>query len=699
MARAPRLNNLVDNHNYMKFEYLLSERDATKLLAGLEESALKITSEVRNLCAYLRELRGDDCFCSSYSESILMRSLNKILNNVPTFPVSRPLSYGTTKNNLDQFDWFDAQLSRHKPSLRMANISIAPWNDLRFKCFVSDELKKDLCFLILSCASKAGAGSYLSDFVVKYSINYIKYFIAFSRLARDQCPFVCVSNDHTPSAMGFSKAAKSFGLYRVYLQHAFVTELFPPLDFDLSILFNKISADVYAAVSRPSGEVLIIPRYPVQGVTNKDLFYKKELVSNKVFVVFYLGGSNDKNTLFDAIKKLTRNPLVSKVAVKLHPNPRNHELKQDIIETWGRDALVESDVLEPHVAICGNSSVVLKLLAFGVRCFHLFALDTRKKDYYGFVNGGGALELDLDDLDRNFLDRWEEQIYVNSRAKYIEGPESDSYRRNVIRLDTILRKLLRPCGLSFAFISGSPNGAWGLPSSPDYGLSLSKTEIAYLNALVFCSRCPESIHFVQDGLKFLSVSERHGLLSRVYRYRHPHAITLMQAACRYDPAWEVRLFYKYHTEKLVGLKENLSWREDLEFLYRNDCALRHRETIATEILTYVASLGINAVVYALELLVKFGASFRRISIKCRLQLISALENHEYESLSSMLFTTVDHGVMYCHNLSRYGRVSETKMLVSSGSLISHHEVLSSYASSMQGEAKEDIRVSFPMWTK
>lgn len=665
-------------------------QELARLLSELEESAIRVAEEVRELCSYLYELRGEDSFRHEYTEEVVLKLLNKVFNRLPLFPVFRPLSYGTTKNNLDQFDWFNDQLGRHKLGFQLANISIPPWSDLSFRIEQNDELKKDLSLVIMSCVEKVGKGTYLADFTVKYALNFIKYFLAFSRLGRNKCPLVCVSNDHTPYAIAFSNAAKSNGIFRVYLQHAFVTELFPPLDFDLSILFNSISLDVYSLNSKPKGECLIIPRYPVQGIEVGNLIYKKELALNRKFVVIYLGGSNSKNELFKAIKKLKNNPVVGRVAVKLHPSPRNHELKSDLIEYWGGEILVENDVLQPHVAICGNSSVVLKLLSFGVRCFHLFSLDARKKDYYGFVAGGGALELNLSDLDGDFLCKWSESWYLKSREKYIVNPDSNLYLESVVKFDVILRKIFRSCSPEFSGLIPTLKEPLNHDLSLDFNLSINPDELRYLNLLALCSLLQSEVALPNKQILCISPRERHELLSRFYRYRHPDAIKLMLAACKYDPSWEIRLFYKYHTEKIVALNSRLPWKEDIKTLFNSDFSLGRREIILNEILIYVAAQDAASVSEALEYVEKLGGSFDRLSVKCKLKLIDVLDKYESAAFKEVLLSSIEHGVTICYSLAAKGLGNHIKNESSSNGLVSHKVIVDEYLALLPEQMRIEI---------
>lgn len=56
---------------------------------------------------------------------------------------------------------------------------------------------------------------------------------------------ICVASDISPVCMALLKVARLKKVKTCYLQHAPVTDLFPPLNFDLSVLFDEISIEHY----------------------------------------------------------------------------------------------------------------------------------------------------------------------------------------------------------------------------------------------------------------------------------------------------------------------------------------------------------------------------------------------------------------------------------------------------------------------
>ncbi|EHK54143.1 hypothetical protein MAXJ12_26778, partial [Mesorhizobium alhagi CCNWXJ12-2] len=69
-----------------------------------------------------------------------------------------------------------------------------------------------------------------------------------------------LANDHMPVHIAISMAMKSVGVPRLYLQHAEVSEAFPPLDFEFNLLRSQKSLDTYRAIGEIEGKVYIVPR-------------------------------------------------------------------------------------------------------------------------------------------------------------------------------------------------------------------------------------------------------------------------------------------------------------------------------------------------------------------------------------------------------------------------------------------------------
>ena len=197
-----------------------------------------------------------------------------------------------------------------------------------------------------------------------------------------------VANDHAPAPVGFAAVARARGFRTIYVQHAEVTSIFPPLDFDLSILRNAHSAEVYRALGPVQGEVVVAARHAGPWVSPHTVSAHQAALASRatVDVVLYPSSVLDANRFGRLSSELMANPSVSSLRVKPHPNARE---PLPVIDAGDVEHL--SDIpAELHVAICGNSSVVVELLERGCIVFQDVSLDGLTPDYYGFVAHGIA---------------------------------------------------------------------------------------------------------------------------------------------------------------------------------------------------------------------------------------------------------------------------------------------------------------------
>ena len=97
----------------------------------------------------------------------------------------------------------------------------------------------------------------LSESTLFQFANYTLAYLSWSRVFRDGAglPRVMLfANDHSPNQVACSMVAKELQIPRIYIQHAEVTTLFPDLDFEISILRNEASREIYRqAGSIPEG--------------------------------------------------------------------------------------------------------------------------------------------------------------------------------------------------------------------------------------------------------------------------------------------------------------------------------------------------------------------------------------------------------------------------------------------------------------
>ena len=269
-------------------------------------------------------------------------------------------------------------------------------------------------------------------YLVYFSRVYLRVYFAFRRAPLKPTVLV-VANDHTDFPVAAAMVMNVFRRSVVYVQHAEVTNNFPPLDFDISLLRNEVSLGVYRNIGRVRGEVYIVPRElkasrAISNLSGAECAY--------VNVVIYVSSIFSSNGLTTCIEALKLNSNVSSITIKAHPRS-----DLDALSNYGVE--VTSTVPEfDHVAIVANSSVVIELLDAGIKVYQCFSLDDIPKDYYGFVDQGISCEVFIAELPNIF---WKnvffDQLWFERFAKYSPNV-NDDWKKELPLLKVSIARIL-----------------------------------------------------------------------------------------------------------------------------------------------------------------------------------------------------------------------------------------------------------------
>lgn len=104
--------------------------------------------------------------------------------------------------------------------------------------------------------------------VIRNNMDTVMYTMGFLRITEDiinssSIKLVVMANDHSPLQRSFQFHASMYGIKTMYVQHATVTDKFPPLNFDISVLDGKDSFDKYVQAGPVKGNVFLLgnPRF------------------------------------------------------------------------------------------------------------------------------------------------------------------------------------------------------------------------------------------------------------------------------------------------------------------------------------------------------------------------------------------------------------------------------------------------------
>lgn len=298
--------------------------------------------------------------------------------------------FGKTTNNLREFEFFINILNEKK--VRFSHASFLQQFPRRRVC-IPDNLKDAVLEVLDQAAVFArNANLTLAHFKQhqEYTKTYLGLLTSYMDAAGTLPKIAVVANDHSPAQVAFKAVMEHFRVPVIYVQHAEVTKVFPPLDFAASILRNDVSLDIYRQIGPIRGTTFVVSR-----TGGSQAFHKVHDTLQKTDVVgIYPTTRFNMPELKETARNLELNTDVSDYFVKPHPADIERISKED--QSLLRVCRTIPDV--PHIALAGNSSVVTDLLARGNPVFQIYELDNIEPDYYGFVAAGLVPRISREDV-------------------------------------------------------------------------------------------------------------------------------------------------------------------------------------------------------------------------------------------------------------------------------------------------------------
>ncbi|WP_245905024.1 hypothetical protein [Pontibacter mucosus] len=200
---------------------------------------------------------------------------------------------------------------------------------------------------------------------------------------------IVFANDHNADARALLLAAKSMGIKTIYIQHASVSPMFPPLAYDLNLLEGQDALDKYKLCGPVEGKVELI------GMPKADAYMP---FRNKSETIQTIGiGCNLMDDLGEVEKvliQLTRELPTIRILLRPHPrDTRNFDRLQRIspqISLSDSRSVPTFDYLrQVDVQLSGNSGIHLEAVLLNVwSIFYDFNPKHKLVDYYGFVQHG-----------------------------------------------------------------------------------------------------------------------------------------------------------------------------------------------------------------------------------------------------------------------------------------------------------------------
>ncbi|MCP2044064.1 hypothetical protein [Pontibacter sp. HSC-36F09] len=215
------------------------------------------------------------------------------------------------------------------------------------------------------------------------------YEVYLQKLKKNRPQAIVFANDHNADARAMLLAAKGLGIPTVYVQHSSVSNLFPPLAFDLNLLEGQDSLDKYRQCGPVHRRVEFI------GMPKVDKFIQHR---NKNQQVQTLGIACNLMDRVEEVEQLIRH--ISRdfpqLRILLRPHPRDKRsytfatgINPNISLSNARQQSVFEYLRELDMLISGNSGIHLEAVLLNVWSVYFnFNPKEELHDYYGYVANG-----------------------------------------------------------------------------------------------------------------------------------------------------------------------------------------------------------------------------------------------------------------------------------------------------------------------
>lgn len=225
---------------------------------------------------------------------------------------------------------------------------------------------------------------------------------------------IVVANDHNPTLRALCYAAQACNIKVVYIQHASVSNHFPPLDcFDLALLDGQQSLEAYKDKNNEMCELLII------GAIRNLTFARNINTRDENKVGIAINPDTDLDQVRNYISRFIA--YSSDIVIRVHPGqtkelPRIkkmfHELNVKI--TSPQEESLETFLFSSGFILAGSSSIHIEAIKVGAVSVFL-EVDRDVKDNYGYMSKGCCLHFD------NFILTFQNEILIKKeRARQLK---------------------------------------------------------------------------------------------------------------------------------------------------------------------------------------------------------------------------------------------------------------------------------------
>ena len=225
----------------------------------------------------------------------------------------------------------------------------------------------------------------------RYFLNFVNtcgYYKAFKKILEDNphLKMIVFANDHITPCRCLIELAEKMQIKTLYVQHASVTERFPPLRFDYSFLDGMESYEKYRKIGNLRGEVFLSgsPRFDAFYNQNKSKCYDIGIALN----------------LMDSIEKVLdlclylREHYTKKIIVRPHPRMSNDRFDERFFLDYGisisdsKKDMSNVFISQIKFLIANESGIHLDAAMMGIPSVLFNFSDNVILDWYSYIKTG-----------------------------------------------------------------------------------------------------------------------------------------------------------------------------------------------------------------------------------------------------------------------------------------------------------------------
>ncbi|MGE8439395.1 MAG: hypothetical protein ACN6P2_22930 [Pseudomonas palmensis] len=291
----------------------------------------------------------------------------------------------------------DSSLAAYSPGLKAEQ---AEFREMSVAFSLSDVLIALMTFVIraprlyikLKVTHPAATKNFFNFFCMSYI--YIPYF--FRVLKAVNCGYVIQSNDHNVVNRSLRLVAEMLGLKNVYMQHASVSALFPPLQFDHAFLDGLASFNVYHGCSRTLDDgVTTLKTGSIYLSGQKKEVHEFSGGHERKYLALAVNALDTADRVIDFLKVIE--PLNIDVCIRMHPAQSDIFARK--IETFSsgkrwlsthrsKDRSLVDFFRAAYFLVAADSSIHLEAAIFGLCTYYCEFSSVEIPDYYGYLNSG-----------------------------------------------------------------------------------------------------------------------------------------------------------------------------------------------------------------------------------------------------------------------------------------------------------------------